>query len=244
MAPVVRNLLDRRQVMVAWYNAVTINTVASYQAFLASYDNSDFAGTANRLVDRARTRSVSNAISAFASTGSTCPCSQPTNPTLRQKRTDATPTQNTGSNSENSPGTNLAVIDPTPVTVYTDPVSIVTPPRISIPVHPKPPRGNDKPEQTTGNDKPKSTGGSNNDNPQITRGRTNDNSRIQMNNGTATNTVRSAKIEKSGPLSTSTGTGIRAASVVQRQSFGQMGMARNMSAGMPRMGFGRMGSMR
>jgi uncharacterized caspase-like protein len=244
MAPVVRTLLDRRQVMVAWYNAVTINTVASYQAFLAGYGNSDFDGTANRLVDRARTRSVSNATSAFASTASTCPCSQPTNPALRQKRTDATPAQNTGSNSANSPGTNVAVIDPTSVTVYTDPVSIVTPPQISIPVHPKSPRGNDKPEQTSGNDKPKSTGGSNNDNPQITRGRTNDNSRIQINNGTATNSVRSAKIGKSDSPSTSTGMGIRGASVVPRQSFGQMGITRNMSAGMPRMGFGRMGFMR
>ena len=58
-ASVVRSLSDRRQVMVAWYTAVTVNTVASYQAFLASYGNSDFAATADRLIDRARARSVS-----------------------------------------------------------------------------------------------------------------------------------------------------------------------------------------
>jgi hypothetical protein len=36
-ASAIRSLSDRRQVMVAWYTAVTVNTVASYQAFLASY---------------------------------------------------------------------------------------------------------------------------------------------------------------------------------------------------------------
>ena len=36
-ASAVRSLSDRRQVMVAWYTAVTVNTVASYQAFLASH---------------------------------------------------------------------------------------------------------------------------------------------------------------------------------------------------------------
>src|SRR4029453_19103398 len=52
---VVRNLVDRRKVMVAWYNAVTVNTVASYQLFLASYGGSDFALVADRLRERAST---------------------------------------------------------------------------------------------------------------------------------------------------------------------------------------------
>ena len=103
-ASAVRSLSDRRQVMVAWYTAVTVNTVASYQAFLASYGTSDFAATADRLIDRARARSVSGgAAAAFASVSPTCPCSLPATPTLRQRRTDTTPTQtptqNTGSNS-------------------------------------------------------------------------------------------------------------------------------------------------
>ena len=93
-ASAVRSLSDRRQVMVAWYTAVTVNTVASYQAFLASYGNSDFAATADRLIERARTRSVSGgAAAAFASVSPTCPCSLPATPTLRQRRTDTTPTQ-------------------------------------------------------------------------------------------------------------------------------------------------------
>src|SRR5262249_12708823 len=109
--PAVRTLLDRRQVMIAWYNAVTVNTVASYQAFLAGYGSSDFAGTANRLVERARVRSVANATAAFASVGPTCPCGQPTTPQLRQKRTETIPTQNGGSGAAKSSGTSGPVVD-------------------------------------------------------------------------------------------------------------------------------------
>ncbi len=236
--PAVRTLLDRRQVMIAWYNAVTINTVASYQAFLAGYGNSDFAGTANRLVEKARGRSVANAAAAFASAGPTCPCSQPTNPLLRQKRTETTPTQNGGAGGANSSGTSVAAVDPSPVTVinqppvtvYTGPVPpIVTPPpRISIPIHPKPPRGHDKPEPTSGNDNPKSTGGSSGYNPQTTRGRT------QTNTGVTT--AVSVKTVKSDSPS---GVGTRGASLLARPSFGQMGATRN-AGGMSRTSFGRM----
>ena len=35
-APAVRIILVRRQLMIAWHTAVTINTAASYQAFLAA----------------------------------------------------------------------------------------------------------------------------------------------------------------------------------------------------------------
>jgi hypothetical protein len=223
--PAVRTLLDRRQVMIAWYNAVTINTVASYQAFLAAYGNSDFAGTANRLVEKARGRSVANATVAFASAGPTCPCSQPTNPVLRQKRTETTP--NGGPGGANSSGTSVAAVDPSPVTVinqppvtvYTGPVPpIVTPPpRISIPIHPRPPRGHDKPEPTSGNDTPKSTGGSSGYNPQTTRGRT--------QTSTGVTTAVSVK-----PVGTS---------LLARPSFGQIGAARN-AGGMSRTSFGRM----
>src|SRR6478735_5026960 len=126
-APALRSLSDRRQVMIAWYTAVTVNTVASYQAFLARYGNSDFAATADRLIERARTRSVSGAAAAaFASVSPTCPCSLPATPTLRQRRTDTTPTQtptqNAGSSSGGAPKANLAVIDPTPVVMPTNPV--------------------------------------------------------------------------------------------------------------------------
>ena len=133
-ASAVRSLTERRQLMVAWYTAVTVNTVASYQAFLASYGTSDFAATADRLIERARTRSVSGAAAAaFASVSPTCPCSLPATPTLRQRRTDTTPTQtptqNTGSNSNSAPKSNVAVIDPIPVVIPTNPV-VTLPPRI------------------------------------------------------------------------------------------------------------------
>jgi uncharacterized caspase-like protein len=232
--PVVRNLVDRRQVVIAWYNAVTINTVASYRAFLASYGNSDFAVTANRLVERAATRSVSNAASAFASTGLACPCSVPATPILRQKRTDLPATQ------EFSPAkaavtavpakTGVAVIDPTPpVTVYpAPPVVVVPPPRITIPIYPPklPPRhdkpdypsGNDKPGKHTGDDKPKTTGTSNNDTPPVTRGRPKDYTPKWTSNSAATASVKTIKSTASVP----------------RQSFGQVKV---FSA--PRLSFGR-----
>ena len=241
-APALRSLSDRRQVMVAWYTAVTVNTVASYQAFLASYGTSDFAATADRLIERARTRSVSGgAAAAFASVSPTCPCSLPATPTLRQRRTDTTPTQtptqNTGSNSNSAPKSNVAVIDPIPVIVPTNPV-VTLPPRISV--YPKPPRGHDKPKDTSGNDKPKSSGGSYGDKPKSsggsdnsrgTRGRNTDNTHV-TNNAGGSNVVRAAAVKPiMSPISM--GIGMRA--------FGGMGMGRGMGGGggAPRMSYGR-----
>lgn len=159
---VVRNLVERRKVVIAWYTAVTINTVASYQTFLASYGNSDFALTADRLLERAGTRSISDAGAAFA-TAPTCPCSVPATPILRQKRTDTAPTQNIKTTKR--PGSGVAVVDPTPVVVDPVPPVVAPPPVIVVPpritVFPKPPRGkpkpprhNDDPKPTTGTDKP------------------------------------------------------------------------------------------
>ena len=245
-APVVRTILERRQVMIAWYTAVTINTVASYRSFLASYANSDFALTANRLVERALTRSVSNAGAAFAA-APTCPCTQPVSPLPRQKRTDA-PTQNFNSNPGNPGGTNVVVNNP-PTVVRTDPVPpvvvippkppiVVIPPKPPIVVvippkggHDKPPTGGDKPPQTGGGkppyDKPpKSTGidPKTTGNPPITKVYTNprvqlNNNPVHINKSVGTTTVRS----------TST-TGFS----VKPQSSGSMGMTRSSS-------FGRMG---
>lgn len=58
-APRVRSLLDRRQELVAWHEAVTINSPAAYREFLASYPSSDYASTAQRLVSRTDSRSLS-----------------------------------------------------------------------------------------------------------------------------------------------------------------------------------------
>ena len=228
--------------MIAWYTAVTINTVASYQSFLASYANSDFALTANRLVERALIRSVSNAGAAFAA-APTCPCTQPVSPLPRQKRTDA-PTQNFNSNPGTPGGTNVVVNNPPPV-VRTDPVPpvvvippkppiVVIPPKPPIvvvippkPGHDKPPTGGGKPPQTGGDKPPRSTGidPKTTGNPPITKVYTNphvqlNNNPVHINKSVGTNTVRS----------TST-TGF---SVMKQQSSGSMGMTRSSS-------FGRMG---
>jgi len=83
MAPRLRGMLERRQLMVAWYNAVTINTPASFSAFLASYASSDYTTTAQRLLQRARMRSL-------ASLDPTpCQCSAPV-PVLEKKKSKPT----------------------------------------------------------------------------------------------------------------------------------------------------------
>jgi hypothetical protein len=47
-------ILDRRLEMFAWFDAVRLNSVLAYEAFLARYPNSDLAPTAKRLKERAR----------------------------------------------------------------------------------------------------------------------------------------------------------------------------------------------
>ena len=141
LAPVVRTVLERRQVVVAWYQAVTINTPAAYQAFLASHGGSDYAVTADRLLQRALTRSAVNAGAAFAAT---CPCTPPASPLpQRQKRSDpgnTSPSQNTPANLTSPAPTNVTGYSPPPA-VYTDPgPPIVVAPPIYIPP-PKPPCG-------------------------------------------------------------------------------------------------------
>ena len=75
-APRVRALFERRQEMIAWYTAVTVNTVASFEMFLARYPNSDLATTARRLMERARNRSLAS----LAAVTPTCACTAPTTP--------------------------------------------------------------------------------------------------------------------------------------------------------------------
>src|SRR3981189_476276 len=48
--------LDRHRRMVAWNNAVVINTAAAYRAFLARYPDSDLTATARKLEERLRNR--------------------------------------------------------------------------------------------------------------------------------------------------------------------------------------------
>ena len=57
LAPTVRSLFDRRQMMTAWLEVVTLNTASAFEAFLKKFPNSDLAETARRMKDRAEARS-------------------------------------------------------------------------------------------------------------------------------------------------------------------------------------------
>jgi len=80
--PRIRLLLERRRQMVAWANAVAVNTGPSYQAFLASYPNSDLAETARKLEERVQNRPIvaPASLPATVALGPTCPCSTPSLP--------------------------------------------------------------------------------------------------------------------------------------------------------------------
>src|ERR1700730_12195576 len=67
-------ILHRR--MVAWNDAVLVNTAASYRAFLALYPDSDLAATARKLIERLRYRpSVRPAVMAAPGSGNPQPAS-------------------------------------------------------------------------------------------------------------------------------------------------------------------------
>jgi hypothetical protein len=55
-APEVREWIVRDRKMVAWNQAVTINTAASYRSFLAEYPDTDLSVTARSLIERLRYR--------------------------------------------------------------------------------------------------------------------------------------------------------------------------------------------
>jgi len=54
----VKVFVERRKEMIAWNNAVLVNTAASFQGFLVAYPKSDLAATAFKLLDRVRNRSL------------------------------------------------------------------------------------------------------------------------------------------------------------------------------------------
>lgn len=103
--PRLRTVLERRRQMLAWDRAVAINTRASYETYLANWDNSDLAATARRLLLRVQNRNYALPVAAAAvpvavAMAPTCPCSAPTppatpiNPTVApviKKRVDDTP---------------------------------------------------------------------------------------------------------------------------------------------------------
>ncbi|MBR0825834.1 caspase family protein [Bradyrhizobium manausense] len=81
-APRVRSMLERRRMMQAWSEANAVNTRASFEAFLASYGNSDLAITARRMLLRVQNRSIAAAVAApiNVAMAPTCPCSSPSTP--------------------------------------------------------------------------------------------------------------------------------------------------------------------
>lgn len=103
--PRLRTVLERRRQMLAWDRAVAINTRASFEAYLANWDNSDLAATARRLLLRVQNRNYALPVAAGAvpvavAMAPTCPCSTPAtpatpiNPTVApviKKRVDDTP---------------------------------------------------------------------------------------------------------------------------------------------------------
>ena len=73
--------------MLAWNQAVTINTAASYRAFVAEYSDSDLAATARKLVARLRYKPnampavIASAAPALAANN----CTSPNPPSLPKK---------------------------------------------------------------------------------------------------------------------------------------------------------------
>jgi uncharacterized caspase-like protein len=103
--PRLRTVMERRRQMLAWDRAVAINTRASFEAYLANWDNSDLAATARRMLLRVQNRNyvlpvVAAAVPVAVAMAPTCPCSTPStpatpiNPTVApiiKKRVDDTP---------------------------------------------------------------------------------------------------------------------------------------------------------
>jgi hypothetical protein len=101
LAQRVRGILALRLETMAWYNAVTINSVASYEAFLASYGLSEYAATASQLLERARQRGINPitaaALAVPASLSAVCPPTPPRSltPTRASAPRAPTPTRTT-----------------------------------------------------------------------------------------------------------------------------------------------------
>lgn len=80
--PRIRLLLERRRQMIAWADAVAVNTGPSFAAFLASYPNGDLAATARKLEERVQNRSIAAPapLPTTVALGPACPCSTPSLP--------------------------------------------------------------------------------------------------------------------------------------------------------------------
>jgi hypothetical protein len=89
--PQMRVWIDRQTRMLAWNEAVTINTTASYRAFLAQYPDSDLTATARKLVLRLQYKpTIAPVVAALTPpAGASGNCSAPSSSPM--KKADVTP---------------------------------------------------------------------------------------------------------------------------------------------------------
>jgi hypothetical protein len=167
-----RSILDRRLMMLAWQEAVALNSEAGFAAFLARYPNTDLSATARRLQQRAQSRMAmasvlsggrdANLIRAVSTPGGTCPCAQPGAPnqpgSLPPGTRASIPVAPGGP--VTVPGGPVVPLDPVIVPggpVYTPPVLVpVIPPRITDPGRVRDPHKPDYPksgDRESGTDK-------------------------------------------------------------------------------------------
>jgi hypothetical protein len=88
-----RDWLNRHIRMVAWNNAVIVNTAAGYRGFLAKFPDSDLTATARKLEERLRNRPdiapvVVGAGATPQNVALTCPCGAPPATTPQLKKVD------------------------------------------------------------------------------------------------------------------------------------------------------------
>ncbi|MGJ4942826.1 caspase family protein [Bradyrhizobium sp. HKCCYLS1011] len=149
--PEARAWLDLHDRMAAWNEAVLINTVASYQAFLDRYPNSDLTPTARKLIERLRNRPVLTRVAAVSSApavpavqsapsiaptnaaiGPTCPCAAPPPGNKETKKVEEKPTKKRDSDQPRRTG-RPHVRDFDDVVVYEPPVRPYYGPPVGVP---------------------------------------------------------------------------------------------------------------
>lgn len=178
LATNLRSILDRRLMMLAWQEAVALNTEAGFAAFLARYPNTDLSATARRMQQRAQNRLAaasvlggardSGIIRAVSTPGGSCPCNAPGTPNNPGSPPPGTRASIPGSPiGPGGPGAPIPVLTPggpgfvpeTPVIVPTPiiPPRITDPGRIRDPHRPgdRYPEGN-RGSSTPGHNKPDS----------------------------------------------------------------------------------------
>ena len=108
-----RIIVDRRQEMVAWYTAVTVNSPASYRFFLTRYGASDMAITARGLLNRATTRSLLASTDPAALGIPGCDCTVA--PSRRADPKAAPRSGRPARNAARPSGPEIEVVEPVPV---------------------------------------------------------------------------------------------------------------------------------